>query len=247
MKIQNKTVLISGGGSGIGFETARLLSEAGNKVIIVGRNEAKLTKAASQLKNVTAIPCDITQEKDVKNLVAILKKDFSDLSVLINNAGLAHTFFLQDEANAYDKAHEEISINYLSLVRLTDQILPILKQQAEAAIVNVTSIVVFAPSLILPTYSASKAAVHAYTVALRQSLENTSVKVYDLMPPLVNTEMAKSIGGETNGIPPVQVAQALVTGVESNQFEIHVGMTAQIYQLFLSSPKSAFQALNRIE
>ncbi|HEY9045366.1 MAG TPA: SDR family NAD(P)-dependent oxidoreductase [Ohtaekwangia sp.] len=246
MKIQNKTVLISGGGSGIGFETAKILSADGNKVIIIGRNEAKLTKAAGQLKNVTAIPCDITSEKDVANLKSKIQKDFSDLSVLINNAGFANIFKLEDEANAYDKAHEEISINYLSLVRLTDSLLPILKKQPEAAIVNVSSIVVFAPGMLLPTYSASKAAVHAYTRVLRQSLANTSVKVFELMPPLVDTDMAKDLNGAQNGIPPKQVAETLFAGIEKNETEIHVGATAQIYQLYLSSPVNAFKALNQI-
>ncbi len=245
MNISNKTVLITGGGSGIGFATAKLLSEKGNKVIITGRNSARLQKAAAQLKNVTAIPCDINAEADVKNLVKEVQEKFSDLSVLVNNAGAAYAYQLSSEADAFAKASEEITTNYLSLIRLTEQLLPVLSKQKEAAIVNVSSIVVFAPTAVISTYSASKAAVHSYTQSLRHTLaKNTQIKVFELMPPLVNTEFSKGIGGE-NGIPALEVAEGLVAGFEKDEYEIQVGATAQIYQLFLSSPKDAFNALNQ--
>jgi uncharacterized oxidoreductase len=245
MNISNKTVLITGGGSGIGFATAKLLSEKGNKVIIAGRNSAKLQKAAAQLKNVTAITCDITGEADVRNLVQQVQDKFSDLSILINNAGSAYKYDLGTPANAFDKAGEEASTNYLALIRLTEYLLPVLRKQKEAAIVNVSSIVVFAPLSVLPTYSAAKAAVHSYTQSLRHVLaKDTKIKVFELMPPLVNTDFSQEIGG-ANGIPPMEVAEGLVDGIEKDEYEIQVGATAQIYQLFLSSPKNAFNALNQ--
>jgi len=245
MNISNKTVLITGGGSGIGFETARLLSEKGNRVIITGRNSAKLQKAAAQLKNVTAIPCDINAEADVKNLVKQVQEKFSDLSVLVNNAGHAYAYQLSSEANAFAKASEEIATNYLSLIRLTEQLLPVLSKQKEAAIVNVSSIVVFAAASSIPTYSATKAAVHSYTQSLRHVLaKDTNIKVFELMPPLVNTDFSKEVGGE-NGIPPLAVAEDLISGIEKDEYEIRVGATEQIYQLFLSSPQNAFNALNQ--
>jgi uncharacterized oxidoreductase len=246
MNISNKTVLITGGGSGIGFQTAKLLSEKGNKVIITGRDKARLQKAAAQLKNVIAIPTDITVEADVKSLVKEIADKFSDLSVLINNAGQAFAYPLSAaDANAFDKAGKEMSTNYLSLVRLTEYLLPVLKQQKEAAIVNVSSIVVFAPASAISTYSASKAAVHSYTQSLRHVLaKDTNIKVFELMPPLVNTDFSQDIGGE-NGIPPLEVAEGLVDAIEKDTYEIHIGATGQIYELFLSSPQNAFNALNQ--
>jgi uncharacterized oxidoreductase len=247
MNISNKTVLITGGGSGIGFEAAKALSKKGNKVIIVGRNEEKLQQAAKQLNNVTAIACDIAVQADVENLVKQVKDNFSDLSVLVNNAGAAYAYQLSAEANAFDKASEEMLVNYLSLIRLTEALLPVLSQQNEAAIVNVSSIVVFAAGTSIPTYSASKAAVHSYTQSLRHTLsKDTNIKVFELMPPLVNTDFSKEIGGE-NGIPASEVAEGLVTALEKDEYEIHIGMTAQLYQLFLSSPENAFNTLNQIE
>jgi uncharacterized oxidoreductase len=99
----------------------------------------------------------------------------------------------------------------------------------------------------IPTYSASKAALHAYTTVLRESLKNSSVRVFELYPPLVNTALSRNIGGEQNGIPPQQVAERFIAGIENDEQDIHVGMTSQLYQLFLTSPVNAFKVLNTIE
>jgi uncharacterized oxidoreductase len=245
MNITNKTVLITGGGSGIGFEIAKLLNKNGNKVIITGRTEAKLQKAAAQLSGVVYIAFDVNSESDVDKVVSKVKDEFGGLDILINNAGQAFVHRLDKEGSTYAKAAEEIQTNYLSIIGLTEKLLPVLRASAEAAIVNVTSIVVFAPGLNLPTYAASKAALHSYTRALRYTLaKTTGIKVFELMPPLVNTEFSTEIGGE-NGIPPLQVAQDLVDGFEKDEYEIHVGNTANLYKLYLSSPQEALNTLNR--
>lgn len=246
MKTSKNTILVTGGGSGIGFEIAKLFSKNDNHVIITGRSEEKLKKAASQLANVTAIAADITKEEDVNNLVQRITKDFPNLNVLINNAGNASYYdVLAPNADAFSKASDEINTNYLSIVRLTEKLLPVLNSQSEAAIVNVSSIVAFAPNKILISYSASKAALHSYTLSLRIALERSSfsTQVYEIMPPLVNTEFSKEIGGE-NGISPEVVAQDLFNAFKENHFEIHVGQTADIYQLSLASPKDALLAMN---
>jgi uncharacterized oxidoreductase len=245
MNITNKTILITGGGSGIGFEIARLLSQKGNKVIITGRTEAKLQKAASQLSNVSFIAADITSESDINNLVAHIDKEYGGLDILINNAGQASVFNLGEAVNAYDKAEAEIQANYLSVVRLTEKMLPALKASKEAAVVTVSSIVAFAPGFNLPTYAASKSALHSYTRILRYTLaKTTGIKVFELMPPLVNTELSVEIGG-ANGIAPAVVAQGLIDGLESDTYELHIGATADIYKLYLHSPEEALNALNQ--
>jgi uncharacterized oxidoreductase len=245
MKTTSNTILISGGSAGIGFETAKLLSEKGNQVIITGRDKVRLEQAASKLKNVTAIACDVSKESDVQHLVERLNKDFPGLNMVINNAGRALYYNLSDEKiNAFEKSADEMLTNYLSVIRLNELLLPLLKKQNEAAIVNVSSIVAIAPNAFLPTYAASKAALHSYTVSLRIILEKTSnIKVFELMPPLVNTEFSKDIGG-ANGIQPSVVAKDLLNAFEKNQYEIHVGDTAHIYQLYLSSPAEAIKAMN---
>ncbi|MDP9077465.1 MAG: SDR family NAD(P)-dependent oxidoreductase [Bacteroidota bacterium] len=246
MNITGKTVLITGGGSGIGFQTAKLLSERGNKVIITGRSEDRLKKAAAQLTNVSYIATDVNSEGDLNNVFEKLTNEFGGLDILINNAGQAFLHRLGDGGDAYSKASDEINTNYLSIIRFIDKLLPLLKASKEAAIVNVTSIVVFAPGINLPTYAASKAALHSYTRALRYTLAlNTGIKVFELMPPLVDTELSAEIGGKENGIPPEVVAQGLIDGFEKDEYEVHVGKTAELYQLYLSSPEQALGVLNQ--
>lgn len=242
MKTTNKTVLITGGSAGIGLEIARIFSR-NNHVIIVGRNKERLNAAAAQLKNVTAIAADVSYESEVNNLVSRLENEFPHLDVVINNAGRAILYDLnKDKINAFDKAADEMLTNYLSVIRLNEKLLPQLKKQPEAAIVNVSSIVAIVPGTI-PTYSASKAALHSYTQSLRISLEETSVKVFELMPPLVDTEFSQMIGG-SRGIKPAVVAEDLLQAMENDIYEIHTGNTANIYKLFLSSPAEALKTMN---
>jgi uncharacterized oxidoreductase len=244
MQTSKNTVLITGGSAGIGFEIAKLLSEKGNNIIITGRNRERLNKAAAQLKNVTAIVSDVTRAEDVDQLAQTLYAEFPGLNMVINNAGHALLYDIASaDANAFEKAGEEMFTNYLSVIRLNEKLLPLLLKQPTAAIVNVSSIVAFAPGS-LAGYSASKAALHSYTNSLRIALEETpSVKVFELMPPLVDTEFSRPIGGQ-NGISPKIVAEEFYKALQNDHYEIHVGQTADLYRLFLSSPSDALKAMH---
>ncbi len=238
------TILITGSSAGIGFEMAKLLSAKGNHIIMTGRDKERLMKAASGLTNITAIQCDIRKEKDMDELVARIEKEFPQMNILINNAGRAIAYPLLEEGiNAYEKAKDEMQTNYFAVIRLIEKLLPQLKKQPESAIVNVSSVVAFVPGRIA-TYSATKAALHNYTQSLRMQLAEVTdnVKVFELMPPLVNTELSKDIGG-ANGIHPSVVAEALWQGLENDTYEIHAGMTADFYKLYLSSPEAALQKM----
>jgi uncharacterized oxidoreductase len=239
MTTQNNTVLITGASAGIGFEIAKSLSEKGNKVIITGRNATKLNEAADKLRNATPLVSDVNNADDVKALVATVTKQFPDLNVVINNAGSAFLYNLIDDSNIFDMAREEMLTNYLSIIRINEALLPLLRKQPEAAIVNVSSIVALVPGN-LATYSASKAALHSYTQSLRFALSDTAVKVFELMPPLVDTAFSAPIGGH-NGIPAKAVADALLTALEKDILEIHVGQTKDLYELFLTSPAKALE------
>jgi len=246
MKTTNNTILITGGSAGIGFEMARLFSENGNQVIITGRNPERMAGAIARLKNTSAIVSDVNDAEDVEKLIARLNKDFPTLNVLINNAGTANYYDMTvPDINAFGKASEEILTNYLSIIRLNERLLPLLTQQPEAAIVNVSSIVAFAARAnSLPTYGASKAALHSYTNSLRIMMEGTPVKVFELMPPLVDTEFSAAIGGAANGIPPQQVADDLLTAMQQDIFEIHIGRTAEIFKNFFPLSPQAVLAMN---
>lgn len=245
MKTTGNTILITGGSAGMGLEMARQFVANGNKVIITGRNEKRLQEAAAQLGNVTAIAFDVTKESDVNNLVKRINNDFPDLNILINNAGQAYAYNLSEDGDVYSKASHEMQTNYLSVIRITEKLLPLLRNQKESAIINVSSIAAFAPNSYISTYSATKAALHSYTQSLRLALSETSVKVFELMPPLVNTEFSSEIGGE-RGIAPSVVAEDVLDALAGNRFEIRTGATEDIYRLSLADPELAFKTMNSI-
>jgi uncharacterized oxidoreductase len=240
MNITNNTILITGGGSGIGLEIAKALSPA-NKIIIVGRNKEKLDAAAKDLENVFTIQADITNESDINRLYDEVKTTFGGLNILINNAGHAHYYTISENSDTYSKALAEFTTNYFAPIRLTEKFLPLLKEQTEAAIVNVSSIVGFVPGSHVPTYSDSKAALHSHTRILRYQLaKDTNVKVFELMPPLVNTDFSVEIGGRENGIPASDVANDFVKALQENIYEIRVGNTGLLYDNFFAASEGAF-------
>lgn len=244
MNITNNTILITGGGSGIGLEIAKALS-AQNTIIIVGRTKEKLEAAARNLNNVYVIQADITDAKDIDRLVEEVKINFGGLNILINNAGSAYVYNVAKDGDAYSKAVTEFTTNYFAPIRLSEKFLPLLKQQNEAAIVNVSSIVGFVPGAHLPTYSDSKAALHSHTKLLRYELaKDTNIKVFELMPPLVNTDFSVEIGGRENGIPASEVANDLVKALQEDIYEIRVGNTGLLYDNFFAATESAFATFN---
>lgn len=243
MKTTGNTILITGGSAGMGLEMARIFAANGNKVIITGRDENRLQAAAAQLNNVAVIVSDVTKDSDVTALVKRLTNDFPQLNILINNAGKAFAYNLSGGAGAYEKATEEMLTNYLSVIRLTEKLLPLLEHQKEAAVLNVSSITAYAPNAFISTYSATKAALHSYTQSLRIALSGTSVKVFELMPPLVNTDFSAGIGG-AKGIAPSVVAEDVFDAFGNDRFEIRTGNTEELYQLSLADPVMALEVMN---
>ena len=245
MKTSNNTILITGGSAGIGLATAKSFLEKGNEVIITGRDAKRLEQAATQLPGVHTLVSDVSSEAAVDELVETIRTKFPKLNVLINNAGYAALHTLTVGQETWKEAEKEMYTNYVSVVRLTEKHLPVLHQQPAAAVVNVSSIVAYAPGLKTPTYSASKAALNSYSKILRLSLQDTNIKVFELMPPLVNTDFSAGIGG-ANGIPPEAVAADLLSSMEQDVYNIHTGKTADIYELLKVSPTAALNALNGI-
>jgi len=135
------------------------------------------------------------------------------------------------ENNAAEKAYQEMNTNYISVIHFTSLVLPQLLTQDDSAIINISSIAVFRSNKFLPTYSASKAALHSYTQGLRDTFaENEKLKIFEVYPPLVNTEFSAEIGG-ANGIPASEVAEALFSALEKNQLEVPVGNSIKIHNL----------------
>ena len=232
MKTTENTIFISGGSAGIGLEIAKKFSEAGNKVIINGRDNERLQNALKQLDNATAIQGDLSVKEDRLKIAEELNSNHPTLNIIINNAGAAFINDLSDvNNNSAEKAYQEMNTNYISVIDFTSAMLPKLLTQKEAAIINVSSIAVFRSNKYLPTYSASKAALHSYTQGLRDTFaENENLHIYEVYPPLVNTDFSAEIGG-ANGIPPAEVADELFVALSKNQFEVPVGDSKKIHEL----------------
>lgn len=232
MKTSGNTVFISGGSAGIGLAIAKKLNAAGNKIIINGRNEQRLQNALKELDNAIAIQGDLSVEADRLRIAELLKANHPDVNVIINNAGAAFGYLLNETTNAHEKAFIEMNTNYFAVIHFTELMLPHLLQKTESAIINVSSIAVYGSHKFLPTYGATKAALHSYTVALRMTYaEEKSLQIYEVYPPLVDTEFSAGIGG-ANGIPPSEVADELLIGLELNQFDIPVGDTKKYAVVF---------------
>lgn len=232
MKTTGNTIFISGGSAGIGLAIAKRFSQAGNKVIINGRNQERLENALKELENAEAIQGDLSVETERIRIAKELTEKFPEVNLIVNNAGAAFMNPLNDWTNnAAEKAYQEIKTNFLSVIHFTSLMLPYLLEQHSAAVVNVTSIAVFRGNKYLPTYSASKAALHSYTQGLRDTFHgNDQIEIYELYPPLANTEFSAEIGG-ANGIPPAEVAEELFLAMEKGQVEVPVGDTKRIHAL----------------
>ena len=187
MKTSGNTILVSGGGSGIGLALAQRWHDAGNVVIITGRNTTKLETAIAGRANMHAIALDVTDPAAITAFAEDVVAQFPALNILVNNAGIMAT---EDASTRRDLAHAEATVitNILGPIRLTDALVDHLAAQSDAAIVNVTSGLAFVPLPKAPTYSATKAAMHSYSVALRIQLAG-KVDVIELAPPAVRTDL----------------------------------------------------------
>jgi len=225
MKTTENTVFISGGSAGIGLAIAKKLNAAGNKIIINGRDSERLEKALQEMDNAVGIQGDLSIEADRIRIAKDLKANHADVNMIINNAGAAFGYLLSETTNAHEKAAIEMNTNYLAIIHFTELMLPHLLEKENAVVANVSSIVVFSSHKFLPTYSATKAALHAYTTALRMTYETAqNLQVYEIYPPLVNTAFSAEIGG-ANGIPPEEVAEEFFIALDKNQFDVPVGET----------------------
>lgn len=190
MSVTANTVLVTGGGSGIGRGLAETLHRAGHQVVIAGRRQAPLQAVADANPGIACRYLDLADPDSITRLAAELTDTHPGLNVLVNNAGVMHTEDLRTGAAATAEISQTtVAINLLGPIRLTAALLPALLARPQAAIVNVTSALAFVPKAAAPTYSATKAGLHAYTQSLRRQLRRTSVKVIEIIPPRVETDM----------------------------------------------------------
>jgi uncharacterized oxidoreductase len=232
VNLTKNTILITGGTSGIGFELAKQLQKLGNKIIITGRDQAKLKKAKDLLPQIHTIQSDVSQPKDIDALLAVIKKDFADTNMLINNAGIMRNINIHETQGGLEEITREIETNLSGPIRMVKTFLPHLKTKAAAAIVNVTSGLAFTPLPSSPVYCATKAGLHSYTLSLRVQMKNTKVKVFELAPPATETELLGHLDAtDRKGISIMNVTDMVavaVKGFENDQWEIRPGQSNQL-------------------
>lgn len=192
MKTSGNTILITGGGTGIGRGLAEAFHALGNQVIIAGRSQDSLDKTVAANPGMAAMTLDITDPDAIAEFSRQLVVDFPGLNVMINNAGMMKTEDLLAKTPDSAIADATVITNLLGPIRLTGAMLPHLRSREHATIMNVTSGLAFLPLAPAPTYCATKAALHSYSESLRYQLRDTAVEVIELAPPYVQT----LLGGE---------------------------------------------------
>ncbi len=248
MNVKGNTVLITGGATGIGLALAEAFANAGNKVIVCGRRENRLTEAKNKIPALYTRKCDVTNEADRKSLFDWIKQDFKDLNILVNNAGIQKMADFTTGAKELDKPGDEITTNLSAPIRLTALFTPFLMKQKSAAVFNISSGLGFVPIAMMPVYCATKAGLHSFTVSLRHQLRDTTVKVFEIIPPAVETELGREEGDTEPGYPgvkPVVVSDAVMKAIAADQYEIPAGDAKGLVEGSCRDFQGTFENLNR--
>ena len=219
MNLANNTILLTGGASGIGLALATRFLQAGSEVIICGRRADKLAEAQQRYPGLHTRTCDLANAAERKELVRWATAEFPRLNVLVNNAGIQNRIQLAADTADWEARRQEIVINFEAPIHLATLLVPHLRQQAQAAIINVTSGLSFAPAAFAPIYSATKAALHSFTLSLRHQLAPIGIAVFEIVPPAVDTDLGGP-GLHTFGVPVDAFADSIMARLAAGEQEV---------------------------
>lgn len=219
MKLSQNKILITGATAGIGEALLNKFISLDNQVIAVGRNEQKLQELAQKDERIIPFACDVSKAEDLDRLIMFVEQKHQDTNILINNAGIQYNYHFAEEPQLMGKIEREINVNFLAPLELIALLLPILKINDNAAIVNVSSGLGLVPKMQAPVYCGTKAGIHIFTKALRYQLEHT--KVFEIIPPLVDTQMTAGRG--KGKITPEQLADEFIKAFRKDKFEVNIG------------------------
>lgn len=243
MNLSNNTILLTGGASGIGLALAVRFQQAGSEVIIVGRRADKLAEARQQYPGLHTRVCNVANAAEREALVRWATTEFPRLNVLVNNAGIQNRIQLADDAADWETRRQEFVINVEAPIHLAALLVPHLRQQSQAVIINVTSGLAFAPAAFVPIYSATKAALHSFTLSLRHQLRPTGIAVLEIVPPAVNTDLGGP-GLHTFGVPVDAFADSVLARLAAGEEEVGYGSSEKARQASRAELDEQFRLMN---
>jgi uncharacterized oxidoreductase len=224
MNTSGNIVLITGGATGIGFSLAESFTRAGNDVIVCGRRKKKLEEAKNRLPQIHTRQCDLSISRERQMLHEWVTSNFKGINILVNNAGIQRMIDFRKNPHELFGGEDEIETNLKAIIHLAAYFIPDFLERKESAIVNVSSGLAFVPLAVVPVYCATKAAVHSFSVSLRHQLRDTPVKVFEIIPPTVDTELDRGARErrrqQYRGIPPSEVAVAAMKALEKDEYEV---------------------------
>ncbi|PVX83261.1 MULTISPECIES: SDR family oxidoreductase [Paraburkholderia] len=249
MKLNGRTVLITGGSSGIGLELAKQLIARGNSVIVTGRNRARLEAARQAVLGLHAFQSDVSDPASIELLYQKVSASFPLLDTLVNNAGAMRNIKLDQQYQLNDLT-AEINGNLNGTIWMVQTFLPLLLRQKGSLIVNVSSGLAFVPFPAAPIYSASKAAIHAYTRCLRAQLEGSFVSIVELAPPGTETplfrgEFAEEMKGE-KGMDVSVLVKHTIDGIEAGKQEVRPGLSNVLKIASRVAPQFMFRQMVKL-
>ncbi len=228
MNTSNNTILITGGTSGIGLAFAEEFLRLGNKVIICGRRKDRLKQIKEKHSTIIIKECDIQNASQREELYKWIEQNHPDTNILMNNAGIQLVTDLTKPVGL-DKIQAEIETNLIAPIHLASIFSGHLASKKDAAIINISSGLAFAPIAFMPVYCATKAAIHSLTMSLRFQLRATSVKVFEVIPPSVDTELGHERREDKTqthgGIPVAEFLTEAMDGIKNDMLEIAVGQS----------------------
>ncbi|MCK1733512.1 SDR family NAD(P)-dependent oxidoreductase [Bradyrhizobium sp. 138] len=236
MKLTNRTILITGGSAGIGLAFALKFLELGNRVIVTGRRQAVLDDVKAKHPALHTVQSDVADPAQISTLAQTIKRDFPELDVLVNNAGISRYKNLTVPAFDLADLMTEVNVNVGGVIRMTSAFIDLLKVN-KGTLINVSSALAYVPLPCLPIYCATKAAIHSYTQSLRFQLEDTGVEVIELMPPAVRTEMTADLPDEGLTLITTDKLVALsIASLKRGAIEVRPGQSAQLALLRRVAP-----------
>lgn len=246
MRLDSNTILITGGGSGIGLALTERFLRAGSNVIICGRRAHTLEEARRLYPALHTHVCDLADSSVRVAFFEWATREFPRINVLINNAGVQRRDFniTQPHPEAWERTHEELAINLEAPIHLTELFTHHLQQQAEPVIINVTSGLAFVPIAAMPLYCASKAALRSFTLSLRRQLAPTGIKVIEIIPPAVNTDLGGP-GLHTFGVPLSEFADDVFNRLGQGELEIAYGFAQQSSRASRAELDQMFERMNQ--